>query len=480
MKKVKQLFTGKLYALVALMSLTAVCFLSATTPLRSWGANKKVIEKGASSFAFIGLVATFKKNKTWETMDENSQKFAEGMDIVLKDLATNSIDETKMKAELNAFEEKHKTGILSTEEKTTFDETVESVKKMATEIQKLKDAGFEAHEVLPFSAALSKAIKENEDKLKGMIQKEKETVTMSFKAAAIMTTGNVSNNTVANMPGAPATIMPGLASAPRNEPFILDLVDVGTVSTPTIQWFNKKNREDGTAMVAEGALKPLSDFEIEGETAVVKKVAHAFNVSEESIIDIPMIDSEIRGEGVDSLKLQIESQILSGDNTGQNLKGILEYAGGYSLPALNNTVNSANEYDVILAANTMLTTLNYKPNAVLVHPITRFKLRTIKDANGAYIIPPSADANALNIDGLPVISKNQITAGNFLMGDFKKSHVRFLMEITIRVGYNGEDMRYNRVTYIMEARLTHFIKDVETSAFVEDSFATVAAALETV
>lgn len=423
----------------------------------------------------ISLVQQYKDAGKWDAMDAGLKAFAEGMDIVLKQIATDKVDAATLTEKLS----EHQKGLLTPEQKSAFGEMETAVKGMAQEIAKLKDAGFTASEVLPFGQAFAKALEEQKTSIAAIKGDEKAFVTLNFKAAAAMTTGNVSANTVANMPGAPATIMPGLASAPRNEPFILDFVDNGTISTPTIQWFNKVNRENGTAMVAENGLKPLSDFDIVGETSTVKKIAHAFNVSEESLTDIPMLQSEINGEGVTSLKLGIEDGILNGDGTGNNLKGILTYAGGYSLAALDNSTMSANEYDAILAAHTMLQTLNYTPNAVFVNPVTRYKLRTIKDQNNNYIIPPSADANALNIDGLPVVAKNQITAGNFLMGDFKKSHVRFLMDISVRIGYSGDDFRYNRVTFVMEARLTHFIKDVETSAFVEDSFATVMAALET-
>lgn len=423
----------------------------------------------------FSLVQQYKDAGKWEAMDPSLKAFAEGLDITLKALALSKVDASDLTEKLT----EHQKGLLTPEQKAAFAEMETSVKDMAGEMQKLKDQGFKAHEVLPFGQAFAKAIEEKATEIKAIKGNEKASVTLDFKAAAVMTSGNVSANTVANMPGSPATIMPGLASAPRNEPFILDFVDSGMISTPNIQWFNKVNRENGTAMVAENGLKPLSDFDIVGETSTVKKIAHAFNVSEESLTDIPMMQSEINGEGITSLKLGIEDQILNGDGTGNNLKGILAYAGGYSLPALNNTTMSANEYDVILAVNTMLQSLNEQANAIFVNPVTRYKLRTIKDSNNNYVIPPSADANALNIDGLPVIAKNQITAGNFLMGNFKKSHVRFLMDISVRIGYSGDDFRYNRVTFVMEARLTHFIKDVETAAFVEDSFDTVKAALET-
>jgi HK97 family phage major capsid protein len=291
-----------------------------------------------------------------------------------------------------------------------------------------------------------------------------------------MGTGNITANTAPTMPG--TTVEMGLAATPRNQPFILEFVDTGSVSTPNVMWFNKVGRENGTAFIAEGALKPLSDFDIVGETATVKKVATRFNVNEEMLTDIPFIESEIRNEGIENLRIAIDEQILEGDGLGNNLKGILEYAGGYVLPALDDSTLNANVYDAILAAHTMLNTLNFMPSAVFVHPVTRYAMRTTKDTTGDYVIPPSADTNAMNVDGLPVIAKNQIEPGYFLMGDMRKSHVRFLADINVRVGYNGEDFAYNRLTFLVEARLTHYIKDVETGAFVYDSFAVVQAALE--
>lgn len=428
--------------------------------------------------ATFSLVAVMKKNGSYDKLDEGSKTFVDGLDVALKELATDTIDKSTLDSRLKAFETEvgKKTVAMTEEEKKGYDSAVENVRKLANEIQKLKDQGFVAEEVLPFDRAFIKAVNENKEALAALKGEAKKEVNMSFKAAAIMGTGNVTNTSAPTLPG--TTVMQGLNAAPRDQPFLLDLVDVGSVSTPTIMWYNKINRENGSAFIAEGQLKPLSDFDIVGETASVKKVATRFNVNEEMLTDIPFIESEIRSEGVENLRIKIDEQLLAGDGAGSNLKGIIEYAGGYALPAIDDSVVSSNEYDVILAVNTMLDTLNYNASAVIVHPTTRFKLRTMKDKNGNYIIPPSADKNALNIDGLPVISKNQITPGKLLMGDMKKSHVRMLMDINVRVGYNGEDFAYNRVTFLVEARLTHFIKDVETSAFIYDDFDTIKAALE--
>jgi hypothetical protein len=418
------------------------------------------------------LVERLKEAGGWDSMDAKSKAFAEGMDAMLKEYSLDKVDKTAVDT---AIEEKLKGALSETEKKEMID-TVESVRKMATEIQKLKDAGFKAEEVLPFSRAFMKAYEAKKEEIVAIKGKQNGSVEFSFKAATTMGTGNITANTAPTMPG--TTVEMGLAATPRNQPFLLEFVDTGSVSTPNVMWFNKVNRENGTAFIAEGVIKPLSDFDIVGETSTVKKVATAFNVNEEMLTDIPFIESEIRNEGIENLRITIDEQLLSGDGIGSNLKGILEYAGGYALPSLDDSTLDANVYDAILAAHTMLNTLNFMPSAVFVHPVTRYMMRTTKASDGTYIIPPSADTNAMNVDGLPVIAKNQIAPGYFLMGDMSKSHVRFYADINVRVGYNGDDFRYNRLTFLVEARLTHYIKDVEAGAFIYDSFAVVEAALE--
>ena len=119
MKKIVFKIKQNTKALILGLSLFGVVGIAATL--------KKTSTSATTCVAFIGLVATFKKNKAWEAMDENSQKFAEGMDVVLKDLATSAIDEDKLTEKLADFEKKHAGGILTADQKAQFEETLETV-----------------------------------------------------------------------------------------------------------------------------------------------------------------------------------------------------------------------------------------------------------------------------------------------------------------------------------------------------------------
>jgi len=427
---------------------------------------------GATSFAFIGMVATMKKNKSWDGLDDNTKAFAEASDTMLKEFAKDLLTPEALEEKMKEFGKG-----LNEEQMNSFKEMQESVKKQAVEIQKMKDAGFESMDVLPFSMALKKALTENKAAIAAVKGNAKQGAEFSFKAASIM--GEGTNITGAAQPYMPnPQIVQGLNAAPRNQPFILDFCDTGSTSSSLIVWFNKINRENGTAFIAEGVVKPLSDFEIDSETSQAKKIATSFNISEEMLSDIPFMESEIRKEGVENLMLIMEDGIINGDGTGANLLGILAHATGYSLPSLDDSTERANEYDALLAAHTQLTTLNYMPNLIAVHPTTRYKLRTMKDEQGRYLIMPAADAAVTNIDGLPMIAKNQIAPDHFLMADMSKIKVRSLMDVTVRVGYSDDDFKKNRVTFLVEARLHMYVSAVDEAAIIYDSFDTVKASLE--
>lgn len=471
-------FYGKRIKVLARLFLGIICLFLTIGALKS---DSKTKVTGGAMMAFV-LVASLKSKGIYDKLDENTKAFVDGLEKSIQEEMENFqkglINQKGLDDKLEQF--KNSIGKTLTEEQhKEFTDMIESVKSQAVEIQKLKDNGFSAEEVFPFSIALKKAMKDNEEKFKSFHTNRTpgNGFEFSFKTAAAMGIGSNLTGAANYLPT--PQIQQGLMEAPRNKPFILDFCDVESTNSALIVWFNKINRDGGAAYIAEGNLKPLSDFDVQSETSKPKKVAHAFNVSEEMLMDLPFIEGEIRKEGIATLELKIEDGIINGDGLVDNLKGILAYATAYALPALDDTVNNANNYDALMAAHTQLVTLNFTPNVVFVHPVERFKLRTMKTTQDVYIIPPSGNQEATVIDGLPIVSKNQIAAGKFLMADMSKSHVRFVMDITVKVGYSGTDFRENRVTFVIEARLHHYISDVEKAAFLYGDFATIKAALET-
>jgi hypothetical protein len=65
-----------------------------------------------------------------------------------------------------------------------------------------------------------------------------------------------------------------------------------------------------------------------------------------------------------------------------------------------------------------------------------------------------------------------MTAGNFLVGDMTKAHLRMREDMNIQVGYVNDDFTKNLVTILCEARAVSFIKANDAPAFVKGVIAT--------
>jgi hypothetical protein len=76
-----------------------------------------------------------------------------------------------------------------------------------------------------------------------------------------------------------------------------------------------------------------------------------------------------------------------------------------------------------------------------------------------------------------IIQSNEITAGNILVADLRKSIVRNLKGFVAELGYDGTDWSENMVTIRGERRVHHYIRDNHTPCFCYDAIADVKTAI---
>lgn len=239
-------------------------------------------------------------------------------------------------------------------------------------------------------------------------------------------------------------------------------------------------------MTAEGAAKTQQDFDLVEKSKEVKKITSYIKVSKEMLDDVAFIESEIRTSLMELVALKMDSQVLAGDDTGNNLKGILEYAQAFSAGQFANAVDFANRFDVIRVAYNQIViasggdsnfAANFIPNYLVVHPTDQAFMELTKDENGQYILPPFLSASGMEIKGVKVIISPYMTQGDFLLGDFTKSNVKIREDATISVGLENDDFTKNLVTILCEMRGVHYIKSNHVNAFVTGTWSTAVAAL---
>lgn len=293
---------------------------------------------------------------------------------------------------------------------------------------------------------------------------------MEIKAAAVITTGNA-----ANAPHALRyEVVPGIQESPFDQPVILTSLIKGMTASRTIIWINRVNGEGGAAFVAEGALKPLKDWEYVEESSTAKKIAVSTKVSAEMLQDFEYMESEIRLLLNRDLYQVLDDKLLNGAGGTIEPLGIITNAGGYLGTGLDGQVLQPNNADAIRAAMLQMRLLSYRPNVVFLNPTDAAVMDLTKSSTGNYI--------KIELDGilrsLRLIESIEIAAGSFVLMDSAKWIIRVYENFRLEFGWVDDDFRRNLVTAIAELRLHSYQNSIDAGSVIYEAFATVKTAIQ--
>ena len=320
--------------------------------------------------------------------------------------------------------------------------------------------------------SLETLLKEKQDELKAMKEKSGASVQITLKAAGTMA---LSTNTIGQIPQAEREA--GITRIVKRNPFILELVNVGTIMSNVWEWVEQKNADGGADMTAEGAKKSQADFDLVVASANVKKVTAYIKVTKEMLDDVALMRSEIDQELRELINLKIDDQLLNGTGATVNLSGINQTATAWAAGAFALTIPTPNVFDVIRTAINQVRVNLFEPNYIVMHPTDVAKMDLAKASDGHYVLPPFISNDGTTVSGIRVVSNTGVTVNNFLVGDFTKYGVRFKEGLTINVGYENDDFTKNLVTILAEARLVGRVKSNHYGAFVKGVISTSITAL---
>jgi HK97 family phage major capsid protein len=234
----------------------------------------------------------------------------------------------------------------------------DALKAQGLEIKALKETGNVA------TKSLADVLKEHltEENINKLKSNNIEHIGIEAKAAATITTANA-----ALAPHALTyEVVPGIQEAPFEQPVILTSLNKGKTNSRTIFWINRINEDGGSAFIAEGALKPLKDWDYKEENSVAKKVAVLTKVSSETLNDFEYMLSEIRMLLTRDLYRVVDEKLLNG-SAAADPAGIIPGAGGYIGTGVDGAVTLPNDADAIRAAMLQMRMINYKPDVVFTN-----------------------------------------------------------------------------------------------------------------
>ena len=282
--------------------------------------------------------------------------------------------------------------------------------------------------------------------------------------------------------GSPADIVPGYKFDPTRPVHVRQLLATGSTQSDVVRYVKESGYSNGAAATAEGATLTQSDFDMTAADANVRKIGTYFRISEEMLADTPQLTSYLSARAPEKLLEVEDAQILSGDGTGANLSGIITDAADFDVSASGafyQSVESANEFDVIVAALNQLSLLNYSADCIMLNPTDFNKILLLKDSTNKYLKDQVYNGLQPSFSGVKVIQNTAIAAGTFLIGNFGIG-----TQLWVRQGINveffredGTNVRDGFVTVRVSERvaLTNYLPN----AFVNGTFATAIAALET-
>jgi HK97 family phage major capsid protein len=365
-----------------------------------------------------------------------------------------------------------------------FSDKIAELKAAAAEQQKhldeltarQKDIKVGAESTKSFEEKVYDQLKANEARFKSMLESG-DGGKVSIKAAATMTRSNYSGGTVGLSSWDSA-----FALVPRRAPRLRQIVNSFSVDNQYVAWAEQANRDGGAGQTAEGAAKTQADFDIVEANKKVEKITAYTKVSKEALADIKFLNREINNDLVSLIELKLDTDLYSGSGTTPAIKGIKEYATAFSVAGsvLALGIDNANELDVLRAAMWQIENAYFSPNYICLNPVDVAKIDMLKSTTNEYLTHQAAGQFMFKaFYGLPIVSSNVITAGDFLIGDFSKSNLGIREDINIAVGFDSDDFTKNLVTILAEMRAVHYIKSNHTAAFVKGTFSTAKTALET-
>lgn len=344
---------------------------------------------------------------------------------------------------------------------------------------------------------VSKFLTEKHEDIQKIYRQKHGLVEFEIKAVGNITAGNQSLTTTTptgtagsatNPDGIPQLV--GVQMAPPGpvnlrDALVENLTTRFSTSLAAYPYTETVPKEGDFDFVAEGAAKPQLDFKIETRYAQPNKAAGWVHLTEESVQDIPGLQSIATGYLRKKHDLRKQRGILFGDGTSPNPKGATLYGRAFVAGDMAGTVRFTNFMDVVNAAITdVFTTHNYQdempyyPSLVLINPVDFFiEIASAKDEFGRLLYPQASIFNMLTIGGVTIMPEEMIPSGKIFVADMSKYNLSDYVGYTVRIGWINDDFIKNQFVILGESRFHAFVKKLDQQAFIYDDIETIKTAI---
>jgi len=273
------------------------------------------------------------------------------------------------------------------------------------------------------------------------------------------------------------TRLPGFVELLQAPLKLRNLITVGATDTSVIEWIQQTAVAAAAAEVAEATAttgasgtKPESGMSFSLQHTNTEIIAHYIPTTRAALADMAQLRTLIDTQLVDGVARRLNTQILKGDGSAPNLKGILSW-GVQSQDDVVNGITAARKIERIMAAITKIRLAYLEPTAVLLHPNDYQEIRLAKDAMGQYYFGPPSVAGEAQIWGLPMIEDVTVDQGSPVVGDWKQAVLYVQEDVSITATDSHSDWFVrNMIAVLAEGRYALAVP--RPDAFCEVDFTT--------
>lgn len=409
-------------------------------------------------------------------MEKTPEELAEQFNAKMNSLET-LVKNAVSKEDLTAIKEMVKEIKEDNSKTEAIEKLTKSLEAQGEVIAKMETQGVPGNKKGEYIKFVEKNLTENKD----ISSDRNYSATLTVKAAALMSTANVTPNVEDGYsPLFGNYVDMEIGHAPKADPFILPLITVKNQPGTESIWYTDRVNEEGDAeFIAEGALKPLIDAEWATSKAPIKEVAERWKFTKRLMNHTSSIVSDFREHANELIENKIDDGLVSGDGLTTNLAGIETLGTAFIVPtSLANYYVEANIYDAINAIATAVRLNNFKGSMTAVlNTVWKAQMQGIKKTDGEYIIPPFVTQDGNNVGETRVVFTNRLDEAKIICGDLKKFNAVFSENVEYDEGYENDDFSKNLVSRKLEAFLGTYMKASDAGSIIVDDIATVLTAI---
>lgn len=252
-------------------------------------------------------------------------------------------------------------------------------------------------------------------------------------------------------------LMPGFVPYARKQPSIASIVQQGVTDSDVVEYVTQSAPTNAAVETAEDTAAPESTYPFATNQTNVREITHFVPVTLRAMADEGQIRSIIENELAIDVLDRLDSELYSGNGSGQNITGITAASGigTFALGAYTRIDAVHRAMTVVRTAAGVLSEVDY----VVMHPNDWQKVRLEKDADGQYLMGPAGMAGDQQIWGVPVIVSTVATEGTILAGNFFRGATMWLREgLSVTSGLDGNDFTKRRISLLAAIRIAFAVK----------------------